>query len=101
MDEIVKLKEGETERRWKVAIADKAFDALRRQTLLETRAEDFLRALERGKVSTNVYLRRIHNFALGMNWIPVPVIPVKQWSPVRHKEKRAITVAEHEAILHF
>src|SRR5690606_36998301 len=65
MDEIVKLKEGETERRWKVAIADKAFATLRKQTLLETRAEDFLRALERGKVSTNVYLRRIHNFALG------------------------------------
>lgn len=99
MDEILKLKEGETERRWKVAIADKAFAKLRKQTLLETRAEDFLGALEHGKVSTNVYLRRIHNFALGMNWIPVPVIPVKQWPPVRHKEKRAVTVAEHEAII--
>ena len=32
---------------------------LRHLPILETRAEHFLRALEAGKVSTNVYLRRI------------------------------------------
>ena len=25
--------------------------------------------MEKGKVSTNIYLRRIHNFALGMSWL--------------------------------
>ena len=45
--------------------------------------------MERGKVSTNVYLRRIHNFALAMNWLPVPVIPKRQWPEICHKEKRA------------
>ncbi len=99
MEEIVKLKHDETQRRWLVAIKDKAFDGLRDLPLLETRAEQFLRALEQGKVSTNVFLRRIHNFALAMNWLPVPVIPRKQWPDIRHKEKRAITLEEHRAIV--
>lgn len=99
MEEIVKLKYGETQRRWLVAIKDKALDSLRNLPLLETRAEQFLRVLERGKVSTNVYLRRIHNFALAMNWLPVPVIPKLQWPKVIHKDKRAITLEEHQAIV--
>ena len=55
--------------------------------------------MEHGKVSTNIYLRRLHNFALGMNWLPVPVIPRKQWPDFRFKEKRAITLEEHKAIV--
>jgi hypothetical protein len=37
-------------------------------SLLE--AEHFLRVLAVGTVSTNVYLRRLHNFALDMGWLP-------------------------------
>jgi len=99
MEEIVKLKQRETLRRWLVAIKDKALDGIRHLPLLETRAEHFLRAMEKGKVSTNVYLRRIHNFALGMNWLPVPVIPKKMWPGFSFKEKRAITLEEHRAIV--
>ena len=50
-------------------------------------------------MSTNIYLRRIHNFALDMNWLPWPVLPKKRWPEVVFKEKRAITLAEHLAIL--
>lgn len=99
MEEIVKLKREETLRRWLVAVKDKAFDGLRALPLLETRAEHFLRALECGKVSTNIYLRRIHNFALGMNWLPWPVLPKKQWPEIQFKDKRAITREEHQAIV--
>lgn len=99
MDEIVKLKHDETLRRWLVAVKDKAFDALRDLPLLETRADHFLRAMEKGKVSTNIYLRRIHNFALGMNWLPVPVIPRRMWPDFTFKDKRAITLDEHRAIV--
>jgi len=99
MDEIVKLKREETQRRWLVAIKDKALDGMRKLPLLETRAEHFLRVLECGKVSTNMYLRRIHNFALGMNWLPWPVLPNKQWPKIQFKEKRAITREEHLAIV--
>lgn len=74
MDEMVKLKKDETQHRWKCAIKDKAFNQIRHLPILETRPEHFLRALETGKVSTNVYLRRIHNFALDMTWLPWPVM---------------------------
>ena len=99
MDEAVKLKQGVTRLRWEAATKDKALDRLRRLPLLETRADHFLRALEDGTVSTNVLLRRIHNFALAMNWLPVPTIPRSQWPGVRFKEKRAITLEEHQAII--
>jgi hypothetical protein len=66
---------------------------------LETRPEHFLHALEAGKVSTKVYLRRIHNFALDMIWLPWPVLPKKRWPAVEFKDKRSITLAEHLAVV--
>ena len=99
MDEILKTKEDTTRHRWGTAIKDQAFDSIRRRVLLETQAEHFLRVLEEGTVSTNLYLRRLHNFALDMGWLPWPVVPKKQWPPVQFGEKRAITRAEHLQIL--
>jgi hypothetical protein len=99
MDEIVKMKHGETHVRWTMAIQDHAFDLIRNTPVLGTPAEQFLRVLEAGTVSTNIYLRRIHNFALDMNWTPAPIILKRQWPPVRHKEKRAITPEEHQQII--
>jgi hypothetical protein len=99
MNEMIKLKQGETEHRWQTAIKDKAFGIIRHLPILATRPEHFLRVLEAGKVSTNVYLRRIHNFALDMTWLPWPVIPKRQWPAVCFKDKRAITWQEHQAII--
>jgi integrase len=99
MDELVKLKKYQTQDRWQTAIKDKAFDSIRHQPLLETRPEHFLRVLESEKVSTNVYLRRIHNFALDMTWLPWPVLAKKRWPAVEFKEKRGITLLEHQAIV--
>ena len=95
----MKLKKDQTQHRWQTAIKDKAFDSIRHQPLLETRPEHFLRVLESKKVSTNVYLRRIHNFALDMTWLPWPVLAKKRWPAVEFKEKRATTLAEHQAIV--
>jgi integrase len=99
MDELVKFKKYQTQDRWQTAIKDKAFDSIRHQPLLETRPEHFLRVLESEKVSTNVYLRRIHNFALDMTWLPWPVLAKKRWPAVEFKEKRGITLLEHQAIV--
>lgn len=99
MDEIVKLKKNDTQKRWLVAVKDKALDGIRTLPLLETRAEHLLKAMEHGKVSTNIYLRRIHNFALGMSWLPVPVIPKRLWPSFSFKEKRGITADEHKQIV--
>jgi integrase len=99
MDEIVRMKHGETQVRWTMAIQDHAFDLIRNTPVIGTTAEQLLRVLEAGTISTNVYLRRIHNFALDMNWTPAPIIIKRQWPPVRHKEKGAITPEEHRQII--
>jgi len=99
MDEIPKLKKGNTRQRWLTAIKDKALDSIRNMVVLETQAEHFLKVLEKGSVCTNIYLRRIHNFALDMNWLPWPVMPKKRWPVIKFKEKRGITWEEHQAIV--
>src|SRR5512135_170795 len=43
--------------------------------------------------------RKTHNFALDMNWLPACVIPKRQWPAIRFKEKRAITIEEHQQII--
>ncbi|MDB6125132.1 MAG: Phage integrase family protein [Pedosphaera sp.] len=99
-EELVKSKGGSsTCSRWHRAIKAPSFDLIRKMSIIETRAEHFLRVLASGPVSTNVYLRRLHNFALDMNWLPCPVLPRRQWPPVRFKEKRAITSEEHQKIV--
>jgi len=99
INDIVDKKRDETRRRWETAIKDKNFDCIRRLPVAETRPEHFDRALADGKVSTNVYLRRIHNHALGMEWLLKSVIPRLQWPKPVSKQKRAITAEEHAAIV--
>ena len=99
MDEMTRTKTGPTRIRNERAMLDPAFDTIRNLPILETNATHFLRVLHAGSVSTNVFLRRIHNFALDMSWLPWPVLPKKRWPQVRFKEKRAVTAAEHQAIV--
>jgi integrase len=99
MDQIVASKSGANQIRWQAAIRDKAFAGMREKLIIETRPEHLLEALRQGSVSTNVFLRKLHNFCLDMSWLPWPLIPKRQWPPVRYKPKRAITRQEHEAIV--
>jgi integrase len=99
MEEVTKLKRGDTQARYNAAMRDRAFDTIRDRPVLETRPDHFLRVLEAGTVSTNVFLRRIHNFALDMNWLPWPVLPKRRWPVPSFREKRAITQEEHETIM--
>jgi hypothetical protein len=46
-------------------MADRAFDIIRGRKLFETASEHFLQVLNSGTVSTNMFLRRLHNFAVG------------------------------------
>src|SRR5271170_1602812 len=99
MDNIITKKTDDTLKRWNTAIKDRNFDCIRKLHVCETRPEHFDRALADGKVSTNVYLRRIHNHALGMEWLLRSVIPRLQWPKPVFKQKRAITAEEHTAII--
>jgi integrase len=66
---------------------------------METASEHFLQVLNTGTISTNMFLRRLHNYATGMHWLPWPVLAKRRWPAVRHKERRAITFEEHQRII--
>ena len=96
---ILETKQGETSRRWGTAIKDKALDEIRNVAVIATRAEQLFKVLNAGTVSTNVYLRRVVNFALDMSWLSRPLIPKRQWPKVQYGEHRAITALEHQKIV--
>ena len=81
------------------AMKSKSFDGLRDKRLIETNAADFLAVLNGAGVSVSHFLKRLHNFALGLGWIAVPVLAPKLWPRPEYKPKRAITWEEHQRIL--
>jgi len=73
MDSIVSKKTGATQIRWQRAAECEPFDIIRNLKVANTSSDDFDKVLNAGGVSVNVYLRRLHNFALDMNWLLAPV----------------------------
>jgi hypothetical protein len=74
---------GPTLERWEEAAKDKAYTGLWPIRVLETQPVQFPEILNTGTVSTNVFLRRLSNFAIGMGWLPLPILPKKLWPIVR------------------
>ncbi len=99
IDEMCRQKKGDSQKRWQRAMRQEPFDLIRGQTLVETTAQDFLDVLAAGSVSTNVFLRRLHNYVLEMDWLPKMLIPRRHWPRVEFKEKRGITLEEHQKII--
>jgi integrase len=99
LDALMATKQAANKARWQTVAKDRALRPILDQVIIQTQAEALLNALRNGTVSTNVYLRRLHNFCLDMSWLPWPLIPKRQWPAVRFKEKRAITIEEHQEVL--
>lgn len=99
MNEIVARTKAKSRARYERAMRDAAFDLIRSRKLIETTAEDFLTVLRMGKKSTNHFLRRLHNLALGLGWLPATVLAPKLWPVVKPAVRRGITRAEHELII--
>ena len=82
------------------AFAGKHFDPIRKVIITETSTELFLGVMEKaGNRSTDHYLRRLHNYALGLGWLPWHVVPPLAWPRRAGKKRRAITEAEHHRSL--
>ena len=93
---------GPTRNRLETAKKDKAFQRILKLNVLQDRPRQaglFFEALNAGGISTNVFLRRFHNFALDMGWIASPIIPRRQWPKVRYAEKKAITEEQYRQII--
>jgi len=99
LDALIASKKGENQNRWKRGGKEKPFDLIRDQIVIETSGETLLKVLRKGTVSTNIYLRRLHNFCLDMDWLLKPIIPKRQWPKIKFKERRGITFEEHQKIL--
>jgi integrase len=83
-----------TSDRYESAFKEQPFDALRNLIVVETRPDVLLKVIQGGTVSTNIFMRRLHSFALGMGWLPWPIISYKQWPRIRFQPRRAITADE-------
>src|SRR6266478_4011745 len=99
LDAIVEAKTGSTRDRWPRAAKETALDGIRDRVIIETQAEGMLACVKAGTVSTNVHLRKLHNFCLSMNWLPWPIIPRRLWPEIKYQPKRAITFEEHQLII--
>jgi len=96
---LIRSKRGGNQLRWQTAVKDKAYDPIRHQVIIETQGETLLKVLRKGTVSTNIYLRRLHNFCLDMDWLLKSVVPKRQWPKIEFKEKRGITLEEHQKVV--
>jgi hypothetical protein len=86
-------------RRLRRAYRNRAFDCIRTKPLVETTAEDLLAVMQAAEYSVNFYLRRLHNHAIGIGWLPWPVIATKHWPKLHSASRRAITADEHRRIV--
>ena len=47
-----------------------------------------------------MFLHRFHSFALKLGWLAWPIIGYNQWPKLRFKERRGVTVEEHQLLVH-
>jgi hypothetical protein len=93
--------EGATAIRWKKFAISAPLKLLVNLPLYQTESVHFLAVLNHKKagVSTNVWLRILHNRALDMGWQLSPVLNKRVWPKVKYKARRAITAEEHAKII--
>jgi hypothetical protein len=81
------------------AFKSQAFDPIRNQPILESTAEDLLNLMKGRGPALVHYLRRLHNLALNVGWLPWPVLPKAAWPKPQHRISRALTEAEFQSII--
>jgi integrase len=93
--------QGATAARWKKFAASAPLRLLVNMPLYQTEAVHFLAVLDHKKagVSTNVWLRILHNRALDLGWLLSPVLRKRLWPKVKYKTRQSITAEEHAKIL--
>ena len=99
LEVLTETKRGANKERWKRVARIGHFHCCGRADRGNRGRALVLKVLRIGTVSTNVYLRRLYNFCVDMNWLPWPIVPKRQWPTVRFQEKRAITWEEHSRIV--
>jgi hypothetical protein len=99
MDEMATHGIPSTQTRCARAFRSKAYDPIRRKSLVQTTGEDLLTVLHMNGNCVAHYLRRLHNLALDLGWLPCPILAKRAWPKIRSQSKRAITAEEHAAVI--
>jgi len=99
MDDFCNRGQPQTQTFRKRKVRREPFNLIRSKTLIETTADDFMLVLKVGGVMDHAILRSLHNLALGMGWLPWPVLPARLWPQIRSQPKRGVTRSEHEQII--
>lgn len=99
MDQLQARGKDSSRERYESVFKSPSFDALRQKRLMETTADDFFAVFKDGKVSIIHFLKRLHNFALTLGWIAIPIVAPYLWPKYEPKDRRGITRDEHESIL--
>jgi hypothetical protein len=77
----------------------KAYDPIRNKPLVQTTGADLLDIVHANGNCVAHYLRRLHNLALDLGWLPWPILAKRAWPKIRGHSKRAITAEEHAAVI--
>ena len=77
----------------------KAYHPIRNKPLIQTTGADLLTIVHDNGNCVAHYLRRLHNLALDLGWLPWPVLAKRAWPKIRSQSKRAITAEEHAAVI--
>ena len=89
----------EHQERYTRAVNDPALERLRLKPIVETTAADLLAVLRMGTKSTNHFLRRLHNLAVGLGWLNWPLLAPKLWPKTEWRKNRGITREQHQKIV--
>lgn len=99
MDEFLTRGKDSSRQRRERAMRCEVFNSLRDKKLVETTSDDLRRVLADSRTSTNHFLHCLHNLAVGLGWLPWPLIAPKLWPVALKKKRRAITAEEHQKII--
>jgi integrase len=77
----------------------KAYDPIRDKPLVQTTGANLLAIIHANGNCVAHYLRRLHNLAVDLGWLPWPVMAKRAWPKIRSRSNRAITAEEHGAVI--
>jgi integrase len=99
MDEMATHGIPTTQERCARGFRSKAYDPIRNKPLVQTTGADLLAIIHTNGNCVAHYLRRLHNLAVDLGWLPWPVLAKRAWPKIRSQSKRAITAEEHGAVI--
>jgi integrase len=88
-----------TQERCARGFRSKAYDPIRNKPLVQTAGADLLAIIHANGNCVAHYLRRLHNLAVDLGWLPWPVLAKRAWPKIRSRSKRAITAEEHGTVI--